>query len=53
MNIPESFCGSTWNTIWNYVRTLAFSGSFPWFKEEDIGIACYAEGLKPIVFKLE
>jgi len=53
LKMPEGFCGSAWHTIWNYLRTLAFGGNFPWFKEKGVGIACCADGLRPVVFKLE
>jgi len=51
--MPEGFCTSAWHTIFGNVRTLAFGGDFPWFREKGIAISCCSDGLRPVVFKLE
>jgi len=50
---PEGFCTSAWQTIFCNVRTLAFGGDLPWFKEKGVAINCCSDGLRPVVFKLE
>ena len=51
--MPEGFCTSAWQTIYCNVRTLAFGGNLPWFKEKGISISCCSDGLRPVIFKLE
>jgi len=51
--MPEGFCTSAWQTIFCNVRTLAFGGDLPWFKEKGVAINCCSDGLRPVVFKLE
>jgi len=51
--MPEGFCTSAWQTIYCNVRTLAFGGNLPWFKEKGVAINCCLDGLRPVVFKLE
>lgn len=51
--MPEGFCTSAWHTIYCNVRTLAFGGDLPWYKEKGIAINCCTDGLRPVVFKLE
>ena len=53
LKMPDGFCGSAWQTIWNYLRVLVFGGNFPWFKEKGVCIVCCADGLRPVIFKLE
>lgn len=53
LRMPEGFCDSAWNSIYCSVRTLAFGGNFPWFKEKGVAINCCIDGLRPVVFKLE
>lgn len=51
--MPEGFCTSAWHTIYCNVRTLAFGGNLPWFKEKGVAVNCCLDGLRPVVFKLE
>ena len=51
--MPKGFCTSAWHTIFGNVRTLAFGGNFPWFKENGVSISCCSDGLRPVIFKLE
>jgi len=53
LKMPEGFCTSAWNSLYGNVRTLAFGGNFPWFKEKGVAISCCIDGLRPVVFKLE
>ena len=51
--MPEGFCTSAWNTIYCNLRTLAFGGTLPWYREKGVAINCCTDGLRPVVFKLE
>ena len=53
LQMPEGFCGSAWQTIYPTVRTLAFGGNLPYFKEEGVSITCCADGMRPVIFKIE
>jgi len=50
---PEGFCSSAWHTIYCSIRTLAFGGNMPWYKEKGVAINCCIDGLRPVIFKLE
>lgn len=51
--MPQGFCTSAWNTIYSNLRTLAFGGNLPWYKERGVLVSCCSDGLRPVVFKLE
>ena len=51
--MPEGFCSSAWQTIYPNVRTLAFGGNLPYFEEEGVSITCCADGMRPVIFKIE
>jgi uncharacterized repeat protein (TIGR04076 family) len=51
--VPDGFCQSAWNTIYGTIRTLAFGGDLPWYKEKGVAVVCCDDGLRPVVFKLE
>jgi len=51
--MPEGFCSGAWHTIYCNVRTLAFGGDLPWYKEKGVAINCCTDGLRPVIFKLE
>lgn len=53
MRMPEGFCGSAWQTIYPNVRTLGFGGNLPYFDEEGVSITCCADGMRPVIFKIE
>ena len=53
LRMPEGFCTSAWNSIYCNVRTLAFGGNLPWYKENGVAINCCIDGLRPVIFKLE
>jgi uncharacterized repeat protein (TIGR04076 family) len=53
LTMPEGFCGSAWQTIYPTVRTLAFGGNLPYFDEEGVSITCCADGMRPVIFKIE
>lgn len=53
LRIPEGFCLSAWHTIYCNIRTLAFGGNLPWYREKGVAINCCTDGLRPVVFKLE
>jgi uncharacterized repeat protein (TIGR04076 family) len=53
LQMPEGFCGSAWQTIYPNVRTLAFGGNLSYFEEEGVSITCCADGMRPVIFKIE
>jgi len=53
LRMPEGFCASAWSSLSGRVMVLAFGGNFPWYKEKGVNISCCADGLRPVVFKLE
>ena len=53
MNMPEGFCHWAWSTISCPVRMLLFGGDYPWAEEKGKAIVCCADGLRPVVYKLE
>ena len=53
LKMPEGFCPGAWHTMYCSVRTLAFGGNLPWYKEKGVAINCCTDGLRPVVFKLE
>ncbi len=53
IRIPDGFCQAAWHTIYGTIRTLAFGGDLPWYKEKGVAVACCYDGLRPVVFKLE
>jgi uncharacterized repeat protein (TIGR04076 family) len=53
MRMPEGFCGSAWQTIYPNVRILGFGGNLPYFDEEGVSVTCCADGVRPVIFKIE
>lgn len=53
MEMPEGFCGSAWQTIYPNVRTLHNGGNYSYFDEKGTAITCCADGLRPVIFKIE
>lgn len=53
IEMPEGFCGSAWQTIYPNVRTLYHGGSPPYFDEKGVAITCCADGIRPVIFKVE
>ena len=53
LSMPEGFCGSAWQTIYPNARTLLYGGDLPFFEERGISITCCADGMRPVIFKLE
>jgi uncharacterized repeat protein (TIGR04076 family) len=51
--MPEGFCSSAWNTIYPNLRTLYHGGDFSYFDEKGTQITCCADGLRPVIFKVE
>jgi len=52
--MPEGFCPSAFQTLWDPIRTLQFGGKTIYYEDtEDAWIACCSDGLRPVVFKLE
>ena len=53
LSMPEGFCGSAWQTIYPNARTLFYGGDLPFFEEEGTSVTCCADGMRPVIFKLE
>lgn len=53
LKMPEGFCGAAWHAIYGNLRTLAFGGDLPWYKEKGTAVNCCIDGLRPVIFKLE
>ena len=51
--MPEGFCGSAWQTIYPNVRTLYYGGDLTFFEEKGTAVTCCADGVRPVIFKLE
>ena len=51
--MPNGFCHWAWTGLNCTVRILLFGGDYPWAKEPGTSINCCADGLRPVVFKLE
>jgi len=53
LTMPEGFCSSAWNTIYPNLRTLYHGGDFSYFDEKGTQITCCADGMRPVIFKVE
>ena len=53
LRMPEGFCPSAWQTIYPNIRTLGFGGNLPYFDEEGVAVTCCADGMRPVLFKIE
>ncbi|MGD8505451.1 MAG: TIGR04076 family protein [Candidatus Bathyarchaeota archaeon] len=53
VKMPDGFCSGAWHAIYCNVRTLAFGGNLPWYREKGVAVNCCTDGLRPVVFKLE
>lgn len=49
------FCGEAWDAISRYVYTALQGGSImhKWTNDERMMIACYNDGTRPVIFKIE
>lgn len=51
---PENFCDFAWFSIYKYIFTLLFKGSFDmWMKDSETVIACCTDGIRPVFYKIE
>jgi uncharacterized repeat protein (TIGR04076 family) len=53
LRMPEGFCPSAWQTIYPNIRTLGYGGDLPFFDEKGTAITCCADGIRPVIFKIE
>lgn len=53
LRMPEGFCGSAWQTIYPNARTLFYGGDLPFFDEKGTAVVCCADGMRPVIFKIE
>jgi len=49
---PEGICLSAFNAFFPAMRTLMFSGTFPWSEDPDTAIMACPDAENPVVFKL-
>lgn len=49
------FCGEAWDAVSRYVYTALQGGSIMhgWTNDERMMIACYNDGTRPVIFKIE
>lgn len=52
-NKPEGFCSWAWAGMQDKVVYLALGHDYPWIKQKGIEIYCCADGLHPVLYKLE
>lgn len=50
---PEGFCSWAWADINREVVAVMGGGNFPWINRDGIAIVSCADGLRPVVFKIE
>ena len=56
---PDNFpCSGAWSSISNFVFVLLSGGSFgpsnwKWMKDDRTMISCCADGVRPVIFKIE
>jgi uncharacterized repeat protein (TIGR04076 family) len=53
LRMPEGFCPSAWQTIYPNLRTLFYGGDLPFFDEKGTAVTCCADGMRPVIFKVE
>lgn len=53
LRMPKGFCETAWRNFYHNIRTLGCGGVLPFFKETDVAINCYTDGMRPIIFKIE
>jgi uncharacterized repeat protein (TIGR04076 family) len=52
-DMPEGFCHTAWDGIEDKVVFLALGNDYPKIKPKGTEIFCCADGLHPVLFKLE
>ena len=50
---PEGFCQGAFVDIFRYISGLRAGANYSWMKQSGTMVACCADGLRPVVFKLE
>ena len=50
---PEGFCQGAFVDIFRYVSGLRAGANYSWMRTPGTMVACCADGLRPVVFKLE
>jgi uncharacterized repeat protein (TIGR04076 family) len=50
---PEGFCSWAWAGVQDKVVFLALGHDYPWVKQKGTEIFCCADGLHPVLYKLE
>lgn len=52
-NKPEGFCSWAWAELQSKIVFLALGNDYPWIKQKGTEIFCCADGLHPVLYKLE
>jgi uncharacterized repeat protein (TIGR04076 family) len=50
---PEGFCSWAWVAVQDKVVFLALGHDYPWIKQKGVEIVSCADGLHPVLYKLE
>lgn len=50
---PDGFCSWAWVAVQDKVVFLALGHDYPWIKQKGTEIVCCADGLHPVLYKLE
>lgn len=50
---PEGFCSWAWVAVQDKVVFLALGHDYPWIKQKGVEIVACADGLHPVLYKLE
>lgn len=50
---PQGFCQGAFVDIFRYISGLRAGANYHWMKTRGTMVACCADGLRPVVFKLE
>jgi len=50
---PEGFCSWAWVQVHDKIVFLALGHDYPWVKQKGVEIVCCADGLHPVLYKLE
>ncbi len=51
--MPANFCSTAWGDIFKNVQTICLGGDFPSTRRRGVNISCCADGVRPVIFKIE
>lgn len=50
---PDGLCSWAWVALQDKVVFLALGHDYPWIRQKGVEIVCCADGLHPVLYKLE